>query len=1000
MSRVSLTRLMRLVSLQSLPTPKLANWAAVLSMVYSAGSLVWSPILLGWVTCTYTVSGSVRDISSDQPLVGIPLFLVKGLKGFASVKSDDNGNYSLSHSFSSNACPTLTIVPASSAGTPDPLYGFVFLPAELDVKSNEPLTVDFSARPKLADVAAPKSPPALRIPLAGFGSLPLDLLADGGKWLVNTEAGGYGHIGSPFADKYHNGNNFYSIDFDHGTFAGRDGTVPIPVLAAARGKVVDGCWSEACGLSKTGFGYRVKLKHDGSDISPGYTTLYAHLKSAPSVSNGSFAEQGQLIGFMGTTGASTGVHLHFEVAHDDKSAPYVDFMVGTPNTKLNRLTLEAERPIVSYVAPTRYASTNTGPLIVPNGGEIWRIGKQQELVWYLPTKTPGTARIELSRDSGTTWEDIVPSVANNKSKEPWLVSGISTVSGRMRITSNENSALVDTSDRDFIISPDLDTYDGFLDSANCTELRGWAWDATRPNDPIDVDIFAGSTKLATVTANLYRKDLANKGNGMHAFQLALPPNLKDGDTHVIYAAVTGIGAHLNGSGKAVTCGPAKILTPEPGTLLSSSSQLFTWTSGNSVDKYDLRVGSTKGGSDIFDMPNGTNTSVTVSNLPIDGRTVYVRLRSLIGGNWYFNDYTYLTGRTCSVEAGESIDFERINCELGEDPGTPLASRIETATAIKFVATVRAQVFRNAGGTLDFYYQISNASTSTSSIGRSTEFSFDGVATQLFYRTDTVGIFINGTEAPLNGDRSSGGVSVGFSFTAQGAPDSRKIDPGESTRILVIRTDARHFTSGFTSVINSGTDDVVTFAPAADGYYLHADAQANIWGAGGQGAINFGGGIDPPGITFDARANQVVTFRSVTGETYVGCGERSWGPDGDLKGFDGWMPPMGRLSGINFNRGCSLPLIGVFLGPTLPDVAPASPDFTRIGYDFDDLSPELGQLFFIGDGLTGEGSVQRFHAPDTATRLYIGFVDSPGKWGDNKGAVDASFSVLVEVPQSH
>ncbi|MCX7431620.1 MAG: hypothetical protein NTY17_11565 [Planctomycetia bacterium] len=73
------------------------------------------------------------------------------------------------------------------------------------------------------------------------------------------------------------------------------------------------------------------------------------------------------------------------------------------------------------------------------------------------------------------------------------------------------------------------------------------------------------------------------------------------------------------------------------------------------------------------------------------------------------------------------------------------------------------------------------------------------------------------------------------------------------------------------------------------------------------------------------------------------------------------------------------LAGVFLtdnAPTAP--APASLDFssTALGTSFSELSPLLQQTFYIGDGLTGEGtgSVQTFWVPDGATRLFLGIVD--------------------------
>lgn len=74
------------------------------------------------------------------------------------------------------------------------------------------------------------------------------------------------------------------------------------VVAADAGKVVIAGWPD-----RSGYGNRVIIDHGN-----GYTTLYAHLSKAQ-VSVGDYVSKGQRIGVMGTTGRSTGVHLHLEV---------------------------------------------------------------------------------------------------------------------------------------------------------------------------------------------------------------------------------------------------------------------------------------------------------------------------------------------------------------------------------------------------------------------------------------------------------------------------------------------------------------------------------------------------------------------------------------------------------------------------------------------------------------------------------------------------------------
>lgn len=76
------------------------------------------------------------------------------------------------------------------------------------------------------------------------------------------------------------------------------------VYAAADGRVISPMWSEV------GYGYNVIIDHGD-----GYETLYAHMKGKW-VNDGDYVERGQLIGEVGSTGHSTGPHVHFEVRID------------------------------------------------------------------------------------------------------------------------------------------------------------------------------------------------------------------------------------------------------------------------------------------------------------------------------------------------------------------------------------------------------------------------------------------------------------------------------------------------------------------------------------------------------------------------------------------------------------------------------------------------------------------------------------------------------------
>jgi hypothetical protein len=88
-------------------------------------------------------------------------------------------------------------------------------------------------------------------------------------------------------------------------------------------------------------------------------------------------------------------------------------------------------------------------------------------------------------------------------------------------------------------------------------------------------------------------------------------------------------------------------------------------------------------------------------------------------------------------------------------------------------------------------------------------------------------------------------------------------------------------------------------------------------------------------------------------------------------------------------------IGVFLPAILTDdpLAPTLSFETAASRNFRRLAPDLGQVFFIGDGRTDGGTLQVFDVPQGATRLWLGVHDA-FEWNDN----DGSYSVAaIPVP---
>lgn len=91
------------------------------------------------------------------------------------------------------------------------------------------------------------------------------------------------------------------------------------------------------------------------------------------------------------------------------------------------------------------------------------------------------------------------------------------------------------------------------------------------------------------------------------------------------------------------------------------------------------------------------------------------------------------------------------------------------------------------------------------------------------------------------------------------------------------------------------------------------------------------------------------------------------------------------------------LLGVFLGPDVPNlsVAPGALDFSSsASRDYLTLSPELKQVFFMGDGQTDTSIQQYLVVPSGATRLFLGTMDG-FEWNNNTGAFEVTVNSVPD-----
>lgn len=153
--------------------------------------------------------------------------------------------------------------------------------------------------------------------------------------------------------------------------------------------------------------------------------------------------------------------------------------------------------------------------------------------------------------------------------------------------------------------------------------------------------------------------------------------------------------------------------------------------------------------------------------------------------------------------------------IGAAPGgTVLDSSTQAVSTPHWTGTFRTAVVDGpeAGVNLDFYYQVANASSSTDSLARVTGSDFpNGFTTNLQQTAAAFSIFTAGTQAATNGDRGNLGV-VGFNFFP-GANGTGKIDPGETSYTLMVRTNATSYTNGFSGLTNGTATTVNSFMPS-------------------------------------------------------------------------------------------------------------------------------------------------------------------------------------------
>ena len=181
-----------------------------------------------------------------------------------------------------------------------------------------------------------------------------------------------------------------------------------------------------------------------------------------------------------------------------------------------------------------------------------------------------------------------------------------------------------------------------------------------------------------------------------------------------------------------------------------------------------------------------------------------------------------------------------------------------------------------------------------------------------------------------------------------------------------------------------------------GDWDYAGAGANL--ASSPATIGLGSVSITPGST--------IMFDAVTGASNFSGGSTSGNADGDntkivtlgspsFNDYTYFNSPMNGMSNIKAPINS---MMAIFLDDNVPTSgsAPSPLDFsTASSRDYTSLSPQLKQVFFVGDGRNSSGEAQQIIVPPSATRMFIGSMDG-WQWNNNYGGYTATINSTINV----
>ncbi|MFZ5432792.1 MAG: T9SS type A sorting domain-containing protein [Calditrichota bacterium] len=197
-------------------------------------------------------------------------------------------------------------------------------------------------------------------------------------------------------------------------------------------------------------------------------------------------------------------------ASTDGGASWVDYSSGLPNVVVDDLALHPTSGVLRAATHGRGMwQTPTAPpaltVVSPNGGEQWIVGSSQTITWGTGG-LGGNVSIELNRSYPSGGWATISSSTSNDGSFAWTVSGPTTTSARIRITSVESPTVSDISNNNFSVTSPLLTLSspngGETWIAGNSQTISWTLSGTTGSVVVQLDRSypSGSWETLTTTA--------------------------------------------------------------------------------------------------------------------------------------------------------------------------------------------------------------------------------------------------------------------------------------------------------------------------------------------------------------------------------------------------------------------------------------------------------------------------------------------------------------------